>query len=306
MLKILAILGLFIAVAGTIVLVTCKYQSSCQKETFQADHAATDSLVAPNLSPIPAKAQQDAKQRPICASCWHILLAWPTGITAWAVILTLFAISWQSAETRKAAESAMKSITLQEKQLRHVESQTRPWIGLDIDTGFPANSLSIDGGGNVSTSVVITARNFGYYPGQNVFAGVDLVLTNTLDDVRGAEEKIWASIIPEKAGSVLFPGPSRVRWQWSASVQKTELARFLSETELLAFIVGCIWYRDQFGKRHYTVFSYQLKKPGSIFSVAFKALPNIVVSGQWVESHGFVDPPEERATNEPANRQNPN
>jgi hypothetical protein len=33
------------------------------------------------------------------------LFSWPEGITTWAIILTGFAIAWQSYETRKAAES---------------------------------------------------------------------------------------------------------------------------------------------------------------------------------------------------------
>ena len=38
---------------------------------------------------------------------WHKLIAWPEGITTWAVMFTLGAIIWQSYETRKAAEAAL-------------------------------------------------------------------------------------------------------------------------------------------------------------------------------------------------------
>lgn len=43
---------------------------------------------------------------------WHKLLAWPEGITAWLLLLTLGAIIWQSWETRKAAQATEKSVDL--------------------------------------------------------------------------------------------------------------------------------------------------------------------------------------------------
>jgi len=47
------------------------------------------------------------------APWWNVLLAWPEGITAWLLMLTLGAIVWQAWETRKAAESAERQISLQ-------------------------------------------------------------------------------------------------------------------------------------------------------------------------------------------------
>jgi hypothetical protein len=51
------------------------------------------------------KAGNDAKetyQPPV----WAKFVTWPEGVGAWAVILTLLAIVWQSVETRQAAEAA--------------------------------------------------------------------------------------------------------------------------------------------------------------------------------------------------------
>jgi hypothetical protein len=45
---------------------------------------------------------------------WDKLLSWPEGITAWLILLTLYAIGWQSWETRKSAQAARNSIRLQE------------------------------------------------------------------------------------------------------------------------------------------------------------------------------------------------
>ena len=49
---------------------------------------------------------------------WYILVTWPEGITAWAIILTLVAISLQSNETRKAATAAARGIEIQERGQR--------------------------------------------------------------------------------------------------------------------------------------------------------------------------------------------
>jgi hypothetical protein len=88
------------------------------------------------------------------------LVAWPDGITTWAIIFTGFAIVWQSWETRKAGEAALKSVQLQEVQYRQwVEiggwknwSRVQPQdteatlsLGFEIqnNTSFPLTLLSI-------------------------------------------------------------------------------------------------------------------------------------------------------------------
>jgi len=45
---------------------------------------------------------------------WHVFLAWPEGVTAWLLLLTLLAISLQTWHTRKAADAALDSIHLQQ------------------------------------------------------------------------------------------------------------------------------------------------------------------------------------------------
>jgi hypothetical protein len=49
---------------------------------------------------------------------WNVLIAWPEGITAWLLLLTLGAIFWQAWVTRKAAQSAEKQIALQTSAMR--------------------------------------------------------------------------------------------------------------------------------------------------------------------------------------------
>jgi hypothetical protein len=61
-----------------------------------------------------AEHSQKAQSSESSSQWWHELLAWPEGITALAIIATLFAIVWQSCLTRRAAVAAEDSIKLQE------------------------------------------------------------------------------------------------------------------------------------------------------------------------------------------------
>jgi len=47
----------------------------------------------------------------------YILIAWPDGITAWAIIATGFVIAWQSNETRRAARAALRQASLMKQQI---------------------------------------------------------------------------------------------------------------------------------------------------------------------------------------------
>jgi hypothetical protein len=91
---------------------------------------------------------KDAYEPPI----WAKYVTWPEGVGAWAVILTLLAIAWQSAETHAAAEAALVNA-------KAFINSERPWISLSIDrVGYghfkitavnvgrtPANLISISG-----------------------------------------------------------------------------------------------------------------------------------------------------------------
>jgi hypothetical protein len=57
----------------------------------------------------PSQDTDDGKPKP---PWWNVLLAWPEGITAWLLLLTLSAIVWQAWETRRAAKATEKSVDL--------------------------------------------------------------------------------------------------------------------------------------------------------------------------------------------------
>ena len=89
---------MFVAVlVGAIVFVTYKYQNPCyQRAQYCVSYTPSPAVLV--NSPIykttntSNKGQNSAYEM----QWWNILIAWPEGITAWAIIGTLFVIGWQS------------------------------------------------------------------------------------------------------------------------------------------------------------------------------------------------------------------
>ncbi len=55
---------------------------------------------------------------------WIETFTWPEGVTAWALLFTLLVITWQSTETRAAAQSAERQIALQSVAMRQ-------WVNIE-------------------------------------------------------------------------------------------------------------------------------------------------------------------------------
>jgi hypothetical protein len=117
-----------------VVLMTCQYQTAGKEQK-----TASQKPSLPAASPPPHDGNS-ARQSCDCAPktpCWFILLAWPEGLTAWAVILTFAVIGWQADETRKSAKATEKSVELS-------AAANTQWIKLklldmysEVDPGHP-------------------------------------------------------------------------------------------------------------------------------------------------------------------------
>jgi hypothetical protein len=66
---------------------------------------------------------QNAEQGHSSWHWWYVLIAWPEGITAWLLMLTLGAIVWQAWETRKAAKAGAESANAAYGSLNFAEAQ---------------------------------------------------------------------------------------------------------------------------------------------------------------------------------------
>jgi len=131
-------------------------------------------------------------------------------------------------------------------QLKQIETGYRPWVGLDNEQpALKTGPLTIDKDGTIHISCSITTRNFGNYPAQNVFASAELMVTQNITSVHERERQLCTEQVPANAGTVVFSGTNKVAWQWPLQVTKEQMIRNPGgDSQCLAFIVGCIFYRD--------------------------------------------------------------
>ncbi|HTB97138.1 MAG TPA: hypothetical protein VK716_09040 [Terracidiphilus sp.] len=100
---------------------------------------------------------------------WHKLLAWPEGITAWLLMLTLAAIIWQAWETRKAAyatadaaNAAYRSVAFAEAQWELTKEKERARLDVNVK-GVGASGLTVKSDGNDLRHLIasVLLRNIG-------------------------------------------------------------------------------------------------------------------------------------------------
>lgn len=129
--KRLAILGVAVLLVATIAVAVYYQQSHAISEGYDIKCTQPSAPAsAPHELACKVQPGQDAEQGHPSRYWWYVLLAWPEGITAWLLLLTLGAIVWQAWETRKSAESAEKQITLQSAALRQWVNVVP--LGIDI------------------------------------------------------------------------------------------------------------------------------------------------------------------------------
>lgn len=115
----------FLLVLFTGAIIAVAYEQHHASEKYQAQREADciDLSVSPAEDDSCAK---DAQNRKDYAPWWSVLVAWPEGITTWAIILTFAVIGWQADETRKAAEAGL----LNAQALINSE---RPWVLVKVE-----------------------------------------------------------------------------------------------------------------------------------------------------------------------------
>lgn len=106
MLKTLAVLAAVIL--GLTVYVSVQNQRAAEQAVHQADQKPKAG--APSLGH--EEPQENTKNPQRNPPGWYRFFTWPDGMTTWAILLTLWAIAWQSNETKKAAQASRDSVAL--------------------------------------------------------------------------------------------------------------------------------------------------------------------------------------------------
>lgn len=193
---------------------------------------------------------------------WIETFTWPDGVTAWALLLTLLVIAWQSTETRDAAKSA-------NAQIQMMKDKERARIAVD----FPPSILDLDDGpewtvgiGVVYAGTKIIVSNWGGTNAFNVTAKAQITETPgsplLFDEVSVLDIPVVlkSNINPLTVDVIsLLKGVDHV-----AAVQ--------NKSEIL-YLVGTITYDDIFEGSHETRFRYRweadaLKVEGQSFDTS--------------------------------------
>jgi hypothetical protein len=228
MLKWLAIFAGVVGLVVAVVLMTCKYQRAREDQERNPAELSLPAAVSPSED------SDGAKQNRKCTPqtpCWYILLAWPQGITVWAVILTFAVIGWQADETRKAAEAARDGIRLQEAEMR-------PWVIAHMEQS--KRSCLLDSG-NVRFTWMV--KNVGKSPAKLIEAGAMV----SLDTMGPPTDQINYKMesLDER---ILVPGDSAPIFVFWSIVEngciRTRLGKTLDEFNDLAIVYGRIRYRS--------------------------------------------------------------
>src|SRR5579884_3750404 len=114
------------AFVGLMAVIVCmsQYAESAKNNYEESTKHTKDASVAKGNA---GKADNDAK-KPYKPPIWAKFVAWPEGVGAWAIILTLFAIVWQSTETREAAEASRDAVSATKSSIDALNRIERAWL----------------------------------------------------------------------------------------------------------------------------------------------------------------------------------
>jgi len=176
-------------------------------------------------------------------------------------------------------------------QLEQMRLGSRAWVGLNDEGGtLRVGPLTINEQGTTLIEGSVNVRNFGDYPAQDVYVLGRLVLSQKWASIEETEREILRRAADHPRGIVVFPGPSRLNFPLVSMVEPSQMIWVRRDDGLWAFIVGCIFYRDQSGGQQHTTFAYQYQRRGSTLAVTFKPVPSAEVpAGVWVQCGGSVE-----------------
>jgi hypothetical protein len=228
-----------------------------QRDTKQADVPATP--ITNNQAT--SYYEQPREHKP---QGWHKLVAWPEGITAWAIMLTLGAIIWQAWETRKAAEAAAKGANAAKDGVAVSMNAERAWI---IDQASPIASLPHPG---IPFRAFVTLTNKGRVPARVTdlkirFHMIDPYAEPYVSELPTYDPEPFQFLELGPSGLVIAPQQSVTFSQDLEGLTLIAIQRELlysNPPHLALFLYGLATYNNGFEKGLITQFCYTWK--GSI------------------------------------------
>jgi hypothetical protein len=193
---------------------------------------------------------QEAQNGKSGSAWWHILLTWPEGITTWAVILTLGAITWQAFLMRKHAEHFEKLAGATHKQANHMVASERAWI--IVSTSFPHGIE--DGSQSKILRVKWAMKNVGKTPAR--LLEFDAVASRADLGVTFPDPPRYSGS-PRNLNRLLLVPNDSFGWTWMIegdALTPEEIQEVEIGAKLMIISYGYIKYLDDFGNAHTTRF----------------------------------------------------
>ena len=121
--------GAMAAVILIVVIVQKQHAAAANYEHDRRIWCNSTALTPPQKASCPDEGPQRGDYLP-----WgYVLVAWPEGIAAWGLLLTLGAIVWQAVETRRSAQAAAKAVAAANRQTNMTRDKERARIEIKAD-----------------------------------------------------------------------------------------------------------------------------------------------------------------------------
>ncbi len=247
MLKSLALRYWPIAVLGVLVIAILTMSRYAENRKASAPGHTEPCSPTATVAPYDAYKATNDTGKPQNPPSWIDTFAWPEGATVWALLLTLFVIAWQSAETREAARASLKSVKVMERQADLMEDtakrQLRAYVGLT------ETAVKFTDDGKLEAQMFF--KNGGQTPAYDVRSWVypmvdDYPLTYDIGHPP-VEMPLAVGIIPSQEQQIMVaPG----------LVLPQEIIDRLSRRDFAFYVIGEVNYRDIFKDRH--ILKYRL------------------------------------------------
>ena len=179
---------------------------------------------------------------------WHKYVAWPEGITAWAVILTLVAIAWQSFATARAAVATEKAVKTADLAYNLQDATAKRQLRAYLTVKGARLILHNDG----TVEPKIELLNCGQTPAYDI-AGAHICYFTAYPcpDVGRPTDKTPMSVSIVGAGQTYH---ILGRVQPSGGDSQGYVLNALSVPDFVFFIKGYYTYRDIFKDSHFIEF----------------------------------------------------
>jgi hypothetical protein len=193
-----------------------------------------------------------------------------------------------------------KQWSVMDKQLKQMESGTRPWISVDPH-GIQSDPIMISARGSVCTKVSLRVRNLGNYPGALLSSYTELLVCDIscANDIVTERLQLYRDEIitfKNAPSPLLFPDGGHPHQSGEMITVEEKVVRRDLDARLMVFLIGQLVYSDPMrhldraNTRYRTVFAYVYQFPDSFLPIVFDLVPGSTLpSGGWAEWKTLAD-----------------